>query len=320
MKKIYLYEPSIASDNTGDQIIVDGVKSALKDFLDANFTVEFPTHTPQSNRYAIHMGKPDMKIVCGSNLIDGKLNRMIHTKHWNLGYTTAWQLNNSVFIGVGTLLYQKCNYYSKSVYKKLFHPDYIHSVRDEYTVKFLNSIGIHNVVNTGCPTMWGLTPEHCEKIPKKKSNKVVFTLTDYSQNKQRDEFLIKTLLEHYDKVSFWVQGIKDYDYFRTLERSECVSIVPPSLEAYNAFLDSDEMDFVGTRLHGGIRALQKGHRTLIIGIDNRAIEINRDTGLPVLNSEEMNRLPDIIEARYDTKIDLNTANIRTFLAQFGIAY
>ena len=80
------------------------------------------------------------------------------------------------------------------------------------------------------------------------------------------------------------------------------------------------MDFVGTRLHGGIRALQKGHRTLIIGIDNRAIEINRDTGLPVLNSEEMNRLPDIIEARYDTKIDLNTANIRTFLAQFGIAY
>ena len=320
MKKIYLFEPSIASDNTGDQIIVEGVKNTLKDFLNTNFTIEFPTHTPLSNRYALRMGQPDMKIICGSNILDGKLNRIIHTKHWHLGYSTAWQLSNSVFIGVGTLLYQRCNTYSKFVYKKMFHPDYIHSVRDEYTVKFLNEIGIKNVVNTGCPTMWSLTPEHCAKIPEGKSKKVVFTLTDYAQNKQRDDFLIKTLLKHYETVYFWAQGIKDCDYFRTLEENDRVLIIPPSLEAYNEFLDSVDADFVGTRLHGGMRALQKGHRTLIIGIDNRALEINKDTGLPVLNQKEIRKLPEIIESEYKTNINLNVSSIRTFLAQFDVKY
>lgn len=261
-----------------------------------------------------------MKIICGSNIIDAKLNRLIRTKHWNLGYTTAWQLNNSIFMGVGALLYQKCNAYSRGIYKKLFHPEYIHSVRDEYTEKFLNGIGISNVVNTGCPTMWSLTPKHCAQIPRKKSDRVIFTLTDYSPNPKRDEFFISTLLEHYNTVYFWVQGNKDIDYLRRLKGSEEVKMIPPSLEAYNAFLDSEEVDFVGTRLHGGIRALQKGHRTLIIGIDNRAIEIHKDTGLPVLNQEKMQQLPNIIETEYKTDIRLNTANIQRFLSQFKIKY
>lgn len=34
------------------------------------------------------------------------------------------------------------------------------------------------------------------------------------------------------------------------------------------------MDFVGTRLHGGIRAMQHKQRAIIIEIDNRAKEIS----------------------------------------------
>ena len=65
--------------------------------------------------------------------------------------------------------------------KILLSKTYLHSVRDEYTKDMLERIGIKNVINTGCPTMWSLTEEHCKQIPIKKSNSVVFTITDYNK-------------------------------------------------------------------------------------------------------------------------------------------
>lgn len=320
MKNIYLYEPSIASNNTGDEIIVQGVKTALSDLLIKNYIVEIPTHTPLSNRYALFLDKPDMKFVCGSNIITGSLNQIRHIKQWALNCTTVWQLNNSIFIGVGAQAYQKCNLYTKSVYKKMFNPNYIHSVRDSYTENFLKNIGINNVINTGCPTMWGLTQEHCKKIPETKSQNVVLTLTDYSRDIKRDEYLISTLLKHYKNVYFWVQGNKDYQYFITLKNHEKVNIISPLLTEYDKFLNNNESDFIGTRLHGGMRALQKLHRTIIIGIDNRAIELHKDFNIPVLNQDEIEMLPELIESKFTTEIHLNNKNISEFLAQFNIKY
>ena len=51
MKKVILYEPSVGSDNIGDQIIVDGVKRALQEYLNDAFVIELPTHTPINLRY-----------------------------------------------------------------------------------------------------------------------------------------------------------------------------------------------------------------------------------------------------------------------------
>ena len=202
----------------------------------------------------------------------------------------------------------------------MFHPDYIHSVRDAYTEKFLHKIGITNVVNTGCPTMWGLLPEHCAAIPQKKADTVILTLTDYSQDVARDELLIKTLNEHYRSVYYWIQGANDYAYFKTLRGVENIKIIPPNLAAYDTFLKEHETDFVGTRLHGGMRALQNKRRTIIIGIDNRAIELNRDFNIPVLNQNNMEQLSGMIEQPLITAIRLNTKNIALFLRQFNIKY
>ena len=44
------------------------------------------------------------------------------------------------------------------------HKKYIHSVRDSFSEQMLNSMGITNVINTGCPTMWGITKELCQDI------------------------------------------------------------------------------------------------------------------------------------------------------------
>jgi len=320
LKNIYLYEPSIASNNTGDAIIVEGVKTALKELLDQHYVIEMPTHTPLSNRYALFLGNPDLKFVCGSNIITGSLDQLIHVKQWALNYATAWQLKNAIFIGVGAQKYQKCNLYTRVEYKKMFNRDYVHSVRDAYTERFLKNNGITNVINTGCPTMWGLTPEHCSQIPAGKADKVVLTLTDYSRNTERDEYLIATLLKKYDEVFFWVQGNKDFEYLSTLKGHEHIQLVPPSLEGYDHFLNADSVDFVGTRLHGGMRALQHKRRTVIIGIDNRALELHRDFNIPVLNQTDISQLPEIIDSNFTTEVKLNTNNIRKFLRQFDIEY
>ncbi len=323
MKTVFLYEPSIASNNLGDHVIVEGVKRALKDFLADSYILELPTHTPLSNRYRLTFFRttpPDYQFVCGSNIIVGKLNQIRHIRQWALGYTTAWQLNNSIFVGVGAQTYQKCNGYTRRVYRKMFRKDFIHSVRDEYTERFLKDIGIENVINTGCPTMWGLTEAHCKQIPTKKAGDVVFTLTDYDQNRKRDEYLISVLTELYDKVYFWPQGNRDYDYLITLKGHEKTALVSPSLEGYDRFLEAHDVDFVGTRLHGGMRALQKGKRTLILAIDNRAKELHRDFNIPVLDDTNMEALADRIKCAYSTEIHLPVENIRLFLKQFGIDY
>ena len=41
------------------------------------------------------------------------------------------------------------------------------------TKKRLNSIGIENVLNTACPTMWSLTPSRQLEISSKRSKNVV---------------------------------------------------------------------------------------------------------------------------------------------------
>ena len=73
MKKIFLFEPSIGSENVGDQIIVNSIKKEMQDLLSPSFCIELATHTPLSNRYMYFLGKSDYKFILGSNIIVGNL-------------------------------------------------------------------------------------------------------------------------------------------------------------------------------------------------------------------------------------------------------
>lgn len=321
MKKIFLYEPSIGSENVGDQIIVDSIKKEMASLLSPSFCIELPTHLPLSNRYMYFLGKADYKFVCGSNIIVGDLNSIIHLKQWNLNPLTYHNVRNAILVGVGAQQYnQKITIPTRLAFKWMFGSRYIHSVRDSYTEQVLKDIGIKNVINTACPTMWSLTKKHCSKIPTQKADKVIFTLTDYKPDVNRDEYLISILKQKYSEVYFWPQGHRDFSYFKQLNGIANVKIVNPHLNDYDSFLDSYDVDFIGTRLHGGIRALQKMKRTIIIGIDNRAIELNKDFNIPVLNQNEINNLGDYIESDIETDINIPKDNIANFLSQFKINY
>lgn len=321
MKKVVLYEPSIGSDNIGDQIIVDGVKKALQNYLNDAFIIELPTHTPINWRYLHHLERTpaDLKIVCGSNIVVNKLNTFLHLRQWNVPMASVQLIGKFVFMGVGAQRYnQKISAYTRWAYKGMMRADFVHSVRDSYTEKIMKNASIKNVINTGCPTTWMFTEEFCKTIPTEKcENTCVFTLTDYRVNIERDHFMIETIKRNYRNVYFWPQGNGDWQYFKSLPETDGIKVIHPSLQGYDQFLENAETDYIGTRLHGGIRALQKRHRTLIIGIDNRASELHKDFGMPVLYEKDINNLESAINSGFSTDIKLPRENIKRFLDQFN---
>lgn len=318
MKKILLFSPAISSMNVGDEIIVCSAKKELSDILEKNFVTEVSTHLPMSIYYMRYLKNVDLRLVLGSNLLKSTFFGL--KRQWDITFRISHFIRPVVLVGAGWWQYNnKPNFYTKMLLKRVLSKDVIHSVRDEYTLEVLKSMGISNVVNTSCPTMWSLTKEHCEEIPKLKSNKVVVTLTDYSEDFEKDIDLLTTLLENYDEVALWPQGMPDMDYFNRLDipNKEKIIILNPSLKAYDDYL-SQGVDYIGTRLHGGIRALQYKCRTLIVAVDNRAIEKRKSFNLPVIERrEQKEKLEKLINGVIDTDIVIPSEKINHWRSQFG---
>ena len=186
---------------------------------------------------------------------------------------------------------------------------------------FLKSIGINNVLNTNCLTMWGLD-EKCKLIPHNKSQQAIITITA-NENKTRiaaDQYMINCVLRNYSQVYFWPQGDGDVEYMEKICKSdvkEKVTFIGKSLEEYTNILNLTELDYIGTRLHGGIYAMQNNKRSIVIAIDNRAREIHRDTGIPIIEYTDIyEKLEGMIQSEWITDITLNTKEIEQWKKSF----
>lgn len=123
-------------------------------------------------------------------------------------------------------------------------------------------------------------------------------------------------MQSYKTVYVWIQSIDDLAYLKKLGYYARVEVVPPTLAAYENVLKSD-IDYVGTRLHGGIQALNFGKRSIILAVDNRALEIAKDTNLPVIKREStMKELMEAIMFARETSIKLPLENIQRWKDQF----
>ncbi|HAH6336209.1 TPA: polysaccharide pyruvyl transferase family protein [Escherichia coli] len=313
---VNIFDTSIASLNVGDYIIMDAVTKQLSTISNLPQTVTLPTHDHfgREGRRLLSLAK--YSIVGGTNLLSSHVTQY---RQWRFRMTDLLFLKKCILMGVGWWQYQdKPDRVTKFILKHILHNEMLHSVRDSFTLKQLHSIGITNVINTGCPTMWDLTPEHCCNIPREKGRRVLFTLTDYNQDLSADALLINTLKRHYDEVLFWPQGSEDIHYMNTFSTDirNGLKILRPSLSELNANLMLKETDYVGTRLHAGIRALQLRARTIIIGVDNRAIEKAKDFNLPVLKRDAILGLENMIVEPLITQINMPWGNIEKWKDQF----
>ena len=315
MKEIAVLDTSIASENLGDKIIMDYCGGILEELFPQAFFAAFPTHDILGPASRNKINQSDLAVVCGTNLLSSNMNQY---NQWKIDMKDAKYLSDVCLLGVGWWQYQDTpNRYTQKLLKAVLDNGHLHSVRDAYTEKQLRSIGITNVVNTACPTMWKLTKEHCKQIPQAKTNTVVTTLTSYAKNPELDKKMLEILCSQYEKVVLWLQASDDRTYLQELGMENRVEILAPSLRLYDRLLQEEDIDYVGTRLHGGIRALNYKRRAIIIAVDNRAIEIGHDTGLPVIKREDIEgNLAEMIQSEFETEITLPEENIAKWKAQF----
>lgn len=315
MKKIIRYNPSLTTLNMGDYIIFESVKRELGFLFEGAFNIDVSTHLPVSYVFTKLLQDADYKFVCGTNLLMGRLNGIF--RQWDINFFNAKKLGPAILVGVGWWQYNNLpNMYTKNVYKRILAVEFQHSVRDMYTKSILNKMGFDNVICTSCPTMWSLTNEHCLHIPKAKARKVVTTLTDYNRDEENDQKMLDMLSENYDVIYIWLQGVGDFQYLQNLRINDKMIIIPPSLEEYDEVLELGDIDYVGTRLHGGIRALQKQVRSVIIGVDNRAVEKKRDFNIPVIERDKIFELPNLINSNFATDIHIPSREINKWKSQF----
>lgn len=313
--KIINYSPAISSLNLGDHIISESANKYLRQLFPTSFFVDITTHMAVSAHY-LSLINPNYSFVLGSNLLQSDI-KSNPTKSWDIDIKTARMMTPVILIGCGWWQYQgKPENYTKRVYDTVLHKTFFHSVRDEYTKNMLADIGISNTLNTGCPTTWGFSESFCSSIPKNKSVDVVTTLTDYNFSIEKDRILLETLKANYRTVYLWPQGSNDIMFFERLG-IDGITLLPSSLIAYDNLLsENNELEYVGTRLHGGIRALQHKRRTLIVAVDNRGAEKKRDFNLPVIMREDVESLETYIHESRATEIHINQQAIDSFLGQF----
>lgn len=320
MESILMLDTSIASQNRGDEIIMECVRKELSFLLDKNFEYTLPTHVSPFHWYQVWRNSLRLrsyencrlKFVGGSNILVKDL--FTHYPQWNINLFNYRPLKGCILVGVGSGAGNKTNVYTSHIYKHLLSREYYHSVRDERSKHYVESLGL-KAINTGCVTMWMLTPEFCKTIPATKARKVVFTLTKGAKD-NRDQLLIDTLISNYEEVYFWPQGIDDYSYLHSFDKINSINILPATKAAYDGFLTDFDADYVGTRLHGGVYAMRHGRRAIIIAIDERTREINKSNNLNCIEKDNIHQLSDYINSEFATKIMMNFEAISLWKSQF----
>ena len=324
LDNILLLDTSIGTDNIGDEIIMECTRKELDFLLSKSFTRNLPTHVSPFHWYQVWRKSKAIqsytnskyKFVGGSNILIPRM--LTHYPQWNINMFNYQPLKDCILVGVGAGRDAEngSNYYTRLLYKKLLNHTIYHSARDERSKRFMEYLGV-KAINTGCVTMWMMTPDFCRTIPTKKSDTVVFTFTASSTKDERDQYIIDTLRKHYKQIYFFPQCLGDYEYMHKFDNINDIHILPASKDAYDKFLTDTDTDYVGTRLHGGIYALRHQRRAIIIAIDERARSINADTNLPCVDKNNIKELEQKILSDFTTDIHMDFDKINQWKSQFN---
>ncbi len=311
---ISVFDTSIAAYNLGNQIIMDAVISQLDSLFPKEPLIRIQVEDIGTNARKYNNGSL-VTFVGGTNILNGDIRRY---RQWDLNLHNALMLKRCVLMGCGWFQYESKSptQYTEWVFNRILSKEYIHSVRDEYTKYKLDSIGIKSI-NTGCPTLWKLDPNLSLINGREKSSTCVITYTDYNQDIKRDKNLFDIIQNNYSTIYLFAQGTGDLEYIKKLDIADKVCLINPKLRDFDSVLERGA-DYIGTRLHAGIRALQKGQRSIILGIDNRALEMANDFNLPVVDVDKIESIDSIINSPYCVHLQLPLSNIQEWKAQFRI--
>jgi len=324
-ERIVLLDPSVpkpggaSAPNAGDEVIGSSVLREIHKLFPGATVSRITTHGRPTGEQLELIAAAGKVLIGGSNLLGNPVTSWKRPgrkwRQWSISLGDAEVIDRAILFGVGWRVYEdEVESSTRRLYRTALAQEGIHSVRDEYTRRKLQGMGFSNVVNTGCPTLWPLIEHPLGWIPVKRSRSVLTTVTDYRPSPSEDVQVQRLLAAMYDHVYLWPQGEGDAAYAKRINAS--IEILPSGLNSLDGFLEANDCDYVGTRLHGGIYCLNARRRALIIAVDNRAAEMGPETGLPTIERNNISGMRDWIEHPKETQISLNRAAIETWRGQF----
>ena len=321
-----MLDTGTGSLNKGDEIIMESSRRALEPVIGEDFIINIPSHLacfpPLQSKGSARMKavqNSDLKFACGTDMFWMNMQAR-KNPYFNINSENCDPYVGTIFLGVGYSdvgFTDTMNTYTHDLWTKVLSHDYMHSVRDAQTKELIEKhLGLE-VINTGCPTLWGFTPEFCAEIPSGKAPEVVTTVSNHT-NVEEDEAMLALLKSEYDQVYLWLQGRKDFSYIQGLKEAEGVKFIGPELKNYRTFLQTHDVDFVGPRLHAGVFAMQNKRRAIILSVDHRAIDFADSFNLPVYARGEIDTWGQTMVEGHATEITMNFDNINTWRNQFKV--
>ncbi len=326
---IALLDPALAdhkgteSSNLGDLIISNSVIGILQDLFPKMEILRFPTHSFLTRGQMKLINNAWLGFIGGTNLLHSD---MLHQRQLMLrDGKLLW-----LFPGIQNLILMGCGWgpqpemkmkiKTKLLFKKILHPEFKHACRDRFSVEKMEKEAKIPAINTACPTMWGL--DGCTTNLTGRNDTCLFTLTDYAIDRTRDSRMIEILLDHFNKLVFFPQGMGDMNYLYSLPvytaNKSKFSVLPHSIDEFYRFVKGTQFIYAGTRLHCGIYCLTENVPAMIIGIDNRSSEIAKDTYLPVCPGNHMELMVNWLNQQkvFEYPVTLPLSSIKNWKKQF----
>jgi len=277
----------LGSRNLGDSVIVNAIKLIFGSW-NIPFLAEFSTHRQWTTEEVKIAKCADYFIVGGSNLLTSSLFPLSHTQ-WKIGVKEFLLLRNkTILFGPG---WQGDNadltLFTSSLYSLLMAKDSPQLVRDGVSKERLLKTN-REIVNSSCPSLFRIQ-EVKENLKSIGNTTVVVALSGNIKNIEQDKIILDIALSNYKKVKLFPQGVNDAEYsdkiyFRELGLN--YERLNASLEDFSRELETGS-HFFGTRLHGGIFAMQHGNPSTIIDIDTRARNLFIGSGYEVLERKNL---------------------------------
>jgi hypothetical protein len=228
MRHIHLIDTSNATDNVGDEIIVDSALKILGPLLADAYVSRSSGHDGLGEAGRRLVKTADMALLLGTNALSDKL-RLGGNFMWRVGLADLPVLRNKVVLfGVGANRdFRPVSPLQKRFLSHVLSRDHLHAVRDTGGKRIVEAAG-RQVANTSCHTLWGDLP--LQSVPPGIAPRVVLTLTRHKAHPS-DAVLLSTLLGLYPEVWFWPQQPRDLGYLRQLPGAErvrsCRQTLPP---------------------------------------------------------------------------------------------
>jgi polysaccharide pyruvyl transferase WcaK-like protein len=326
---IALLDPSLQnnegkpSDNLGDLIIYDSIKLILEGLFPGKEVCRISTHVSFKKQEKEIINKAQYTFVGGTNILTSDIRHFPRlTPVKKKGFYLFPGFKNVILCGAGWAGYQqKTDWATRLYYKNILRRDILHSVRDNYSVIQLNEAGHNNVIHTSCPTTWSINASFENKFDHS-YGKILLMLTNYDKKEIEDNKLLEMILSTgAGEIYFFPQSSLDATYISTLpafqKNKSKFRLLNHELREFYSLISSEKLNYIGNRLHGGIKCLAYDQPAMILSIDNRASEMGKSINLNVAERDNFDLLQRWISNVYvPPPIILPVDNIEQWKNQF----